>query len=371
MTTVIFKKEPNYDVSKLYDDFAKMLKIGNFYDRIEKGDKILLKPNLLSARTPDSAVTTNPAVIEAFARIVLELGATPIIADSPGGAIRGTHRVLENTGMLEIARKLGIKAVSLESYGATEKKLPDGENLHISKIIDEVDGIINVAKLKTHSLVEMTLSVKNLYGLVPGFRKAEYHKIYPSPQRFAKLIVELYSAIEHKLIFSIIDGIIGMDGNGPSSGRVRKFELLALSDNAPALDFEIEKMAPLKSHSPIVKELLKRDLVPQHDVKWLGEKIEHFENFKVPSNWYFYLAPAFLTKILGKLVRVAPDVEDEKCIHCGDCMNSCPVGAISMEIGKTPPRFDYKKCIRCLCCHEICPTKAIVFKKSFLAKFIK
>ncbi|MCD6595289.1 DUF362 domain-containing protein [bacterium] len=371
MATVIFKRETDYDVGKIYDSLVEMIEIGGLSDKIKYGERILLKPNLLAARTPDSAVTTHPAVVEAVAKIVLDYSAIPIIGDSPGGAIRGTQRVLKNTGMLKISEKLGIETISLEAKSAIQIKLPDGKILHISKIINEVDGIINIAKLKTHSLVLMTLTVKNLYGLIPGFRKAEYHKIYPTPPKFARLVAELYSAVKDNLKFSVLDGIVGMDGNGPSSGQAHKFGLLALSDNPPALDFEIENIAGLKSHSPIMKELIKRNLVPQYEVKWLGEKIENFKNFKIPSNWYLYLAPAFLTKFLGKLVQVAPDVVDSKCIHCGDCMHSCPVDAITMIIEKTSPKFDYSKCIRCLCCHEICPTKAIIFKKSILAKFIK
>jgi len=150
MATVIFKRETDYDVGKIYDSLVEMIEIGGLSDKIKYGERILLKPNLLAARTPDSAVTTHPAVVEAVAKIVLDYSAIPIIGDSPGGAIRGTQRVLKNTGMLKISEKLGIETISLEAKSAIQIKLPDGKILHISKIINEVDGIINNRKIENH-----------------------------------------------------------------------------------------------------------------------------------------------------------------------------------------------------------------------------
>ncbi len=371
MEKVFFAKCDNYDVPRIREILSNFLADTDYKDTIRSGERILLKPNLLSAREPERAVTTHPAIVEAVASIVIKMGATPIIADSPGGAIRGTKRVLNNTGMNAVAEKLGIETIPLETIGANRFTLPDGKELFISKIIDDVDGIINLPKMKTHSLMLTTFAVKNLYGLVPGFRKAEFHKIYPTPKKFAKLIVEIYEKVHHKIRLNILDGIVGMDGNGPSSGRVREIGIIAMSKNAPAMNAALEKLIELKSPSPITAELFRRKLVPDNSAHWLGEKIDKIDDFKIPSNWAMRFVPAFLTRSLGGLVQVYPTVDIEKCIMCGDCMHSCPVEAIAMIIGKTPPKFDYKKCIRCLCCHEICPESAVIFKKSWLAKFIK
>ncbi|MCD6417792.1 DUF362 domain-containing protein [bacterium] len=371
MSDEIFSICEDYDVEKIRRIFLRMLENLDYGEKIRSGERILLKPNLLAARKPHRAITTHPAVVEAVASVVIDLGATPVISDSPGGAIRGAQRVLNNTGMNDVAKRLNIKTIPLETKGANIFTLPDGEKLFISKIVEEVDGIINLPKMKTHSLTLTTFATKNLYGLVPGFRKAEFHKIYPTPRKFARLIVEVYKAVREKIRLNFIDGIVGMDGNGPSSGDVRKIGILGLSDDTAAMDAALEKIIGLKSPAPITIELKRQNLLPDFAIEWLDGIPAENINLKIPSNWAMRFVPAFITRSLGALVQVYPDVDEKKCIKCGDCKNSCPVSAISMEAGKTAPQFDYKKCIRCLCCHEICPTSAVIFKKSWLAKFIK
>lgn len=370
MSTVIFSRCDNYNLAGLETILRDMFESAGFRDTIKSGERILLKPNLLSAHLPQAAVTTHPAVLEAVSRIVLEMGAIPIIGDSPGGILRKTETVFHRTGTADVASKMGIPIVPLDTQGIEISILSDGEELHITRFLDDIDGIINIAKLKTHSLMLTTLAVKNLYGLVPGFRKSEYHKIYPSPKYFAWLIAEIYERVRSKLRLSVIDGIIGMDGNGPSAGRARELDLLAVSDNAAAMDIAIEDIIGLKRDSPLTLELKKRGLVPQFQKKWLGEPIEHIAEFKIPFNWHTYLAPQWLARIAGRLIQVYPGVDMKKCIKCGECMESCPVFAISMTGEKSIPEFDYRKCVRCMCCHEICPVNAVVFKKSLLAKLI-
>ncbi len=367
---VVLRKVGDYEVESVRRVFEEMVDAAGVGDFVRRGEKILVKPNMLAGFPPERAVTTHPAVVEAVLGAILDRCAVPVVGDSPGGVLRGTKTVYAKTGIAEVARKMGVQMIPIEAESAIKFPLPDGETLFVSRIIEEVDGIVDLAKLKSHSLELTTLAVKNLYGLVPGFRKAEYHKIYPTPWKFAWLIVELYQRVAPKVRLAMVDGILAMDGNGPSAGRPRKLGIFALSRNAPALDFALEELIGLKKHSPIVRLLIQRKMVPKF--KLLNpDDITPVEDFKIPSNWHWYLAPAWLTRILGRLVQVKPGVDEAKCIKCGECFKSCPVGAISMEIGKTPPKFDYSKCIRCYCCHEICPVGAVVFKKSPLARWIK
>jgi len=370
MAKVAVTRVEFYDAAVIRESLERLLTEIGQGDFVRPGERILVKPNLLAGFPPERAVTTHPAVVEAVLGAVIDRGAIPIVGDSPGGVLRGTKTVYAKTGIADVAEKMGAEIIPPEAKGARKIPLPDGETLHISKIVDEVDGIVDLAKLKTHSLELMTLTVKNLYGLVPGFRKAEYHKIYPTPYRFAELVVELYSHTVPKARLAVVDGIVGMDGNGPSAGRPRKLGIFALSDSASALDDFLENFVGLKKHSPIVNVLRKRGLIPDYEVKTLPPAPERPRNFKIPSNLRWYFLPAWFTRVAGRLVQVKPGVDEAKCIKCGECFKSCPVGAISIEMGRTPPKFDYSKCIRCYCCHEICPVGAIVFKKSPLSRLV-
>ncbi len=349
---------------------GRLLRAAKALEGLRKGAKVLVKPNLLSARRPEQAVTTHPAVVGALVELLIEAGAKPLISDSPGGAIRGTRRVFENTGMLAVAEKLGVEIVPLETAGVKKIPLPDGETLILTSIVDEVDWIVPVAKLKTHSLTLTTLSVKNLYGLIPGFMKAEYHKLYPSPRRFSWLLAELFERVREKILFGVVDGIVGMDGNGPSSGRIRQIGLLAVSRDIAAMDDLLERLVGLPKPSPICAELRRRGLVPEAKAVWLDENAVEVNDFRIPSNWAMRLVPSWLGRALGRFVQIYPGVDAERCTRCGECARSCPTNAITMDAEK-PPSFDYRRCIRCLCCHEICPVGAVVFRRSFLARFIR
>jgi uncharacterized protein (DUF362 family) len=136
--------------------------LGGIRALVKPGEKILLKPNLLSAREPERAVTTHPEVVRAMVRLVKEAGATPIVGDSPGGAVKGVERVWERTGMKKMAEEEGVTLVNFETSGAVEKAIahPLLGSLHLARVLFEVDGIINLPKLKTHSLVIFTGSLK-------------------------------------------------------------------------------------------------------------------------------------------------------------------------------------------------------------------
>jgi uncharacterized protein (DUF362 family) len=148
--------------------------LGGIQSFVHPGEKILLKPKMLSAKPPERAITTHPEVVRADARLVKEAGATPIIGDSPGGAIKGVERVWKETGMQKMAAEENIELVNFETAGAVEKQInhPVLSSIYLSKVVFEVDGIINIAKLKTHAFAVFTGAIKNFYGCIPGLRKA-------------------------------------------------------------------------------------------------------------------------------------------------------------------------------------------------------
>ena len=369
-----------YDVSGLRFKIRELLeKLGGWESFVKPGDRVLLKPNLLAARTPDRAVTTHPAVVEAVGAELLDFGAKVAIGDSPAGAHKGVERVFRNTGMIDVAERLGVQLVNFEASSADIIHRDDGIVLPLTKAIRDFDKIISISKLKTHSYTHYTGAIKNLFGTVPGFRKAEFHKQYPLVRDFAKVIVAVYEEVPVAL--HIMDAIVGMEGNGPASGDLRDTNLLLASTDGVALDRVAERIIGIvkPTDSQITALAASRGL-GEGDIDKIeiagGEKIEDFileTPFvlppKAPQQFLATFVPSWLLRTLAKIIWIRPKPNDDRCVRCGVCADACPVDAITMR-GEEVPLFDYKKCITCMCCNEICPHKAIDLVKSPIARFI-
>jgi len=111
----------------------------------------------------------------------------------------------------------------------------------VNKAFIDAEAIINLAKLKTHMFTLFTGAIKNFYGTIPGLAKSNLHRLAPNPKKFAEFVVDIYEIIKDKVVFNLIDGIIGMDGDGPSTGDVKKFDIVLGSKNAIALDYFASK----------------------------------------------------------------------------------------------------------------------------------
>lgn len=354
--------------------------LGGIERFVKPGEKILLKPNLLSARQPERGVTTHPEVLRPLIRLVKEAGAVPVLGDSPGGAIKGVERVWNETGMKALARDEHIELINFETSGALEKPIdhPCVSSLHISKVPFDVDGIINVPKLKTHTFLTYTGAVKNFYGCVPGLRKAEYHKLAPHPQDFSRLLAEIYLLVKSKVRLTLMDGIVGMEGNGPASGDLRAMRMIAASEDAVALDSLLVNLIGMDPRKiPLLRYIVERnggngDIA---DIEAVGDDPAMFElnRFKLPANWFVNLLPRpprFLANLVGKLIWMKPFIVPELCMNCGLCINSCPVNAIDRRGGEKPVVAE-DKCISCLCCHELCPYRAIELHASALIRLFR
>jgi len=352
--------------------------LGGLETAIKPGENILIKPNLLSARAPERAVTTHPEVVRAVVRLVKAIGATPLIGDSPGGAVKGVMRVWQETGMYAVAKEEHVELINFETAGANERGVnnPLVPVVHISKVLDNVDGIINIPKLKTHGLTIYTGCVKNFYGTIPGLRKAEYHKaIPPSAADFGPFVGEIYLLNKHKVRLNLMDGVWAMEGNGPSSGDVRKLGIIAASRDANALDMAIVKMLGINPQRiGTIKYIsnLKGEVHSNERIELRGEPLSsfNFDKFKLPPTWFYSLIPRRLVRFLGRFVWMKPVIIPELCTNCMMCVNSCPVKAVSAASQSVKPVVIAKNCISCLCCHELCQYNAIELRKSSLAKIL-
>ncbi len=346
-------------------------RIGGLERFVKKDQTVLIKPNLLSAKDPSRAITTHPSVVRVVTELVQELGATPILGDSPGGVDRGIKRVWENTKLSEVAGETGAKLVAFESSGVYPKTTPEGKTYHIAKPVVDADVVISLAKLKTHTLTLMTGAVKNMFGSIPGFRKAVYHKEAPKPKDFAKVIVDIFSLTKPHV--TLVDAIVAMEGDGPSSGDPKYTGLLLAGTDAVALDMVTAKIMGFKDGEiDITVEAQKRGLGPKsfEQIEILGEKLTGLvvPRFALPSNRLIRMIPNFLIKLITPFVWVRPNILDGNCINCNICVENCPTKTI--RAGERRPSFDYTDCINCMCCHELCPEKAVYLEKSRIAKRI-
>ncbi|MBC7189818.1 DUF362 domain-containing protein, partial [Candidatus Aerophobetes bacterium] len=213
----------NYDEEKVEEVVRESIRLlGGIRSFICPGDRVLLKVNLLSAHPPERAVTTHPALVKAVVRVVKDAGAKPFIGDSCGVAYRKEDAMMvwEKTGIARVAREEKVEIVNFQK--AKKVKNPRGKPpfLYIAKEAMEADAVFSLPKLKTHTLTLFTGAIKNMYGTVPGFWKKDLHARFPRPRDFAKVVVDLFSLVFPKL--SIMDGILGMEGKGPSAGSPRK-----------------------------------------------------------------------------------------------------------------------------------------------------
>lgn len=368
--TVSFLKCESY-TDNLQSVIEKLLAgIGGIEKFVKQGQTVLLKPNMLTTRTPEQATTTHPEIVRAVIRIVKARGATVMVGDSPANVTKITE-LWDATGIKKVCDEENVPLLNFENAGS-ETLTIYGVQVGIAKPVLEADVIINLPKVKTHVLTTYTGAVKNLYGTIPGFQKTMLHKMFPKPDRFGEFIAALYDEISPQL--AIADGIIGMDGEGPSGGNPFKLNFLAASSNSAALDASICRLLEIDVNAVgYLKTIGNEQLgaIAEKDIETIGTPIADLTptGFNVPSTLKARLIPGWLVKLVEPFVWIRPDFDD-KCVFCGKCIKACPVNALTIKKDEKPV-LESLDCIGCCCCHEICPEHAIEMKQSPLLAFVK
>lgn len=355
--------------------------LGGISNFISPGDKVLLKVNLLMKRKPERVTTTHPLIAQVLAECVLEAGGKPIIGDSPGGYhfyTKGTlEAVYETCGMKEAAQNSGAELNY--STEVVDVPYPEGKIMKSIKTIKpvlEVDKIINMPKIKTHMMTVYSGAVKNMFGIIPGSYKSEYHLRFDDTGDFADLLIDICSF--SKPILTVMDAVIGMEGYGPTNGSPKKVGLIIASTNPYELDAvasSIIDLDPMKV--PTIRKSIERGLYTGKlsHIEIVGEdplevKIKDFKKptVKVAFNYYSNIIPKPLLKKMNRFIKPTPKVNLDKCKSCGMCVKSCPPKTIEMNNGKAKINLD--QCIRCFCCHELCTFDAISIKRPWFIRLL-
>lgn len=256
-------KADTYEVEILQQRLVALLEpMGGMAHFVKPGDRVLLKPNLLTRSRPTKGCTTRPEIVYCVAKMVQAAGGEPFLGDSPAfGSAKG---VAEANGLMAWANKAGVPVV--EMHG---KRYPiagdEFDNFLLSKEAMEADVVINLPKLKSHVQLTMSMGVKNLFGCVPGKMKAWWHmEAGKDAQRFGTMLVETARAISPEL--TIIDGIVGQEGNGPVNGEPRDLGILGASDNVFALDRAIAEILSINPQIvPTLAQSIRLGLCPPID----------------------------------------------------------------------------------------------------------
>jgi ferredoxin len=253
----------------------------------------------------------------------------------------------------------GVQIVDIEDDRAA-LEAPDGRlyrSFPIGKAFKDADAIVQVGVLKTHQLMRLTGGVKLTFGCIPGLAKAKLHVRSQRRDDFADMLLDLHLALRPR--FTIIDGIIAMEGQGPGSGTPRELGSLFAARDAVALDVAAaDRTAHERRSVYTIAACERRGLVDLEDPYELaGDPIEPEATFKPVGRDMQALLPPALHRTARNLITARPRLVDAKaCIKCGECAQICGARAISLD---PLPRFDDHLCVRCYACTEVCPTAAI------------
>ncbi len=342
--------------------------LGRWGLTVRPRSRVFVKINALSSRrNPESAVNTHPAVLREVLRCLLELDANPLVGDDVNAGREDPFLI---PGQRAVCRELGVRLVNLREAGFREIKI-EGRRLQsvfVSRPVLEADFIINVPKLKTHSLTGLTCAVKNMYGVLPAGERLRLHRLFPMNEPFCEVLVDIFAAV--KPHFQICDAVTAMEGEGPSGGHPRAVGCILAGRDAFALDAVASHLTGIRPLDVATTRIGHERGLGQGDLDRIETSGVSIEELRVPDFKHSIVAFSFLRRRLpsslyawvqGELV-MTPEVDPSLCILCRDCMAICPQRTIHERDEKA--WVDPSRCIHCLCCHEACQARAIRLRRT-------
>jgi uncharacterized protein (DUF362 family)/Pyruvate/2-oxoacid:ferredoxin oxidoreductase delta subunit len=348
---------------------------------IKKGTRVAIKANLVASATPDAAVTTHPAVLSAICELVVERGASVVIGDSPGGLYNAAFldKIYKHAGVCECEKYGAALNRNFGESNAVYDEAKVAKTFTYTSYLDDADVIINACKLKTHGMMGLSCAAKNIFGVIPGTMKPEYHFRYPSYEAFADMIVDLDEYF--KPYISVCDAVVGMEGNGPTAGTPRGIGCILAASSPHKLDAVAAAIIGLKADSvPTLEAAKARGLLPAtiSDISIFGDytkyQIFDYKNIAVKRSLQFKgNSDNVLKNIFGNVAKGVldskPKLNRKSCIGCNKCGKICPAKAIVIKNGKA--EIDRSKCIKCFCCQEFCPVGAMKVHRTFIARLLQ
>ena len=380
MKTVAVVSAPSYDARELRTALQEGLSLllpSGLEKMIRPNDTVAIKVNMLMGKTPERAITTHPSLVREVCLLVRQCGGRALIIDSPGGpyTLGALKRAYEKCGFAAVAEETGAEL----NFDTSVVKVQDplrpeyGTAMLLSPAVN-ADLIINMPKLKTHGLTMLTCAAKNMFGLVPGLTKIEYHLRYPAINDFCRALVQIAELTQPEL--TIVDAIEAMEGEGPSSGTPKHCGALLLSHDMHALDVYAAKLMGLDpSTVPTIEAAQALGLLPASlgEITLLGHmpKVTPFvtPNVAERPSVLRRLGNSPLARKLARHLKPRLVFDGDKCISCGICVESCPPQALLL-IQNALPQVDMNKCISCFCCQELCPEHAVIVQKSWLSRVL-
>lgn len=352
---------------------AAIAEIGGLGEIVRPGARVFVKINHLSPPSPaERGIVTHPTFTAAVLSILKRY--TPHIAvgddlhpSTPDGFTVSGYRAMCN--------RLGVRLVNLRETGFVRVPWAGTvlKEIYLAREVREADVVVNLPKLKTHSLTLLTGAVKNLYGTIPGGMRTAYHGQYNDPSEFNHVVVDIFAAARPQL--TIMDGIVAMEGAGPANGTLRELGVILASRDAVAVDAVAARLIGL---DPLAVGTTRcaheRGLGVADGIEILSERIEgvavpDFKLPPLPAGEIVGRAPRFLTRFVTNQLAVRPRVVSPHCVGCGACARICPTGAAAMVRGKA--RISRQTCIRCMCCHEVCRYNAIAVQRAPLGRALR
>ena len=348
-------------------------------DWVRCGMRVAVKTNLVTFLRPEAAATTHPALLCALTDLLVERGAEVVLGDSPGGLYSAAF-------VDRVYAASGVRAV--EAHGArlnhdfTQKEVdyPSGQvcrRFPYTAWLEQADAVINFCKLKTHGMMALSCAAKNLFGVIPGIQKPEFHFQFSNPVDFARMIVDLDTYVAP--VLSICDAVVGMEGNGPTAGSPRPIGCLAASRSPHQLDLLCAALIGLRRKEvPTLEAAFERGLLPETADElavcgdWRAMVVPDFQRIEGQSGLLFQGKGGTWGQLRGAVIRKAicprPAVQKTACIGCGKCREICPARAISLRRGL--PVIRRIACIRCFCCQEFCPKGAMQVARPLIARLL-